>query len=555
VTSAARALVLASCSGIVGLASCARTTEFIGSAPPAAACIPSDPPPAPPVVAEPAWNCGDRCWHDPGLDPSVPALFAGAAPDPVAANRPTLRYPLAGSLHPINLPRGAVHFERARGEIQRIFRVRVTASDVAGTSYDFFVPCTPPMTSTPAPAEHCHFALPDSAWPAIAIAHRGGSAVITVAGRDQARQVVASSDPVTVTFSESAITGGVHYFSPIPNELRRYVFGARGGSEPLVTAGTAANRLDCAGCHSVSRDGATLAFAAEYSGRLTVARTTALDQPSIAPGEPPLSNAIAPAISRDGRYVLGRSGPDGSVAVRDTSGRLVSSLTRGEVGGRIHFPEWSPDGRSVVATRSMNEQREWSPLDGEIVVLPFSAGKLGPPTPLFRGPSDEMHLYPTWSPDGAWIAFVSAPTAGGEAFGNLQKRLRLVASTGAPPIHELTAATHELGKRATYPRFAPALQTGCKVLFLTFSSRMDYGLLRWRNSLQPNGGLSQLWMAAIDLRKLGTADPSSPPVWLPFQDVAKANVLATWSDRVPCANSAACGVGASCAADRYCAVD
>jgi hypothetical protein len=512
--------------------------------PPPPACVPSDPAPAPRPVAAPDWNCGDRCFQSPQVTGPAEPMFNGAPADPVAANVPALIYPLAGSLHPINLRDITFQWRRAPGADQRLFRLRmVPRAFAAERPWDFYVPCASPDVAPPPPAESCVFVLPDRAWRTIAVASRGAEVAVTIAGRDVVRQVVATSPAVTVAFSPAAVEGGLHYLVPDTRELRRHVFGGGAGSTSLVPPRSAANPFACAGCHAVSRDGATIAFAAEYEGQLGVTPTANPGSPLIVP-RAGVFDAIAPALSRDGVLVLGRAGPDGRVTVRRVAnGQVVAAATRDELGGRLHFPEWSPDGREIVATRSTNEMTHWSALDGELVVIPFADNRLGAPRPLVREPAGDMHLYPTWSPDGGWIAFASAPR-GGESFNNRMTRLRLVARTGGT-IHELAQATQAAGKGATYPKFAPGLQASCNLMFLTFASRLDYGYLR-RNSVLDGGGLPQLWLAAIDLRKLPAGDPSSAPVWLPFQDLARVQTLATWSDRVPCTSAATCGPSTSC---------
>ena len=510
--------------------------------PPPPACVPSDPPPAPRPVAAPDWNCGDRCFQSPQVTGPAEPMFTTAPADPVATNVPALIYPLAGSLHPINLRDITFQWRRAPGADQRLFRLRLTPRAFAGERpWDFYVPCAMPQVAPPPPLESCVFVLPDRAWRTIAVASRGAEVDVTVAGRDVVRQVVATSAPVRLAFSPAAVEGGLHYLVP-PGELRRHVFGGGAGWNPLVSPRSAANPFACAGCHSVSRDGALVAYAAEYEGHLGVARTATPGPPLTAPREG-ANDAVAPALSRDGALVLGRR-PDGLVTVRRTNGgQVLASAGITDLGGRLHFPEWSPDGREIVATRSTREMTHWSALDGEIVVIPFMNNALGRPQPLVREPAGDMHLYPTWSPDGAWIAFVSMPT-GAESFNSRQTRLRLVARTGGA-VHELAQATQAAGKGSTYPKFAPAMQAGCTLMFLTFASRIDYGYLR-PNSILAGGGLPQLWLAAIDLRKLPAADPSSAPIWLPFQDIREVQTLATWSDRVPCTSAATCGPATTC---------
>jgi hypothetical protein len=62
----------------------------------------------------------------------------------------------------------------------------------------------------------------------------------------------------------------------------------------------------------------------------------------------------------------------------------------------------------------------------------------------------------------------------------------------------------------------------------------------------PAAGFPQLWLAAIDLRLLDSGDPSSAPLWLPFQELTQRNHLGFWSERVPCTDASTCGVEDVC---------
>jgi hypothetical protein len=115
-------------------------------------------------------------------------------------------------------------------------------------------------------------------------------------------------------------------------------------------------------------------------------------------------------------------------------------------------------------------------------------------------------------------------------------------------VYELAQATQGLGKTSTYPKFAPVMQDQCSVLYLTFNSKMDYGLLL-KNSLPGAAPQPQLWMTAIDLRALGGGDPSRPPVWLPFQQTQQSNLLGAWTARIVCGTQADCGPAATATCD------
>jgi hypothetical protein len=327
----------------------------------------------------------------------------------------------------------------------------------------------------------------------------------------------------------------------------RGMFGA--GEQRFISPGTSCNRFACGSCHAVSRDGRFIAFAAEQPGYLTAARTEDPGHPVVTPPEPPQPNAATMSLTRDGRLLLisyGSGGNDGQVVVRETAtGREVARLDPSVLGTperKLYFPDWSPDGSELVATLATQSDRPWSVKDGSLVVIPYNGGAFGRARTVVPRDAALFHFYPSWSPDGAWIAFVSAPLPG-PSYNNPQSRLRLVSRDGGP-VHDLGNATQQLGKAASAPRFLPFSQAGCQMYFIAFHTRIDYGF--WlKNSVDATGGWPQLWLAAIDLRKL-PGDPSSAPVWLPFQDPRRTNVLPVWVERLICAPASPCPDGSSC---------
>ena len=508
-------------------------------------------PPAPPLpmVSPPTWNCDGRarCVRDPLLDATLFAALSAAPPDPDITQRPAIVYPLEGSIHPMNLPRITLQWNRASTN-QTAFHIRLQRPGDAGSTIDLYVPHIVP-SGTPAPVqpEDAIYELPESLWRFVALENAGRELAITVTAYNAQSNTVATSLTRTIRFSPSPVEGALYYLSlEVTRGIQRYLFGASEAKVILPPRSGA----DCVGCHAPSRDGATLASSVEYDGSLMVAPTADLTVPTIAPRPgPDIGNGIAPAVSPDGRYVVSRHAADDSLRVYDArNGMQVSMATTTETGGRVDFPEWSPDGSALVATLAKGPQ----PADprsasaGQVAILPFANGRVGSPR-VVASEADQVHAHPSWSPDGQWIVFVSVP-GGEETWHNPMSRLRLVHRDGGT-VHTLGQATQMMvGRTSTYPKFAPARQQDCNLLFITFHSRLPYGLIR-RNPIVANPS-PQLWMAAIDLTKLPAArqgpevDPSSAPVWVPVQDVGDQNILGAWSDQLPC--TADCGPRGRC---------
>jgi WD40 repeat protein len=515
-------------------------------------------PPPLPLVSTPTWTCDGRarCLRDPLLDAAVFAAVSAATEDPDITQRPAIVYPLAGSVHPMNLPRITVQWNRATTN-QTAFRIRLQLPGDDTSAIDLYVPHVVPF-STPAPVqpEDAIYELPETLWRYVAWENAGRELAITVSAYNSLSNRIATSSPRTIRFSPAPLEGGLYYLSlEVTRGIKRYLFGAREAS--VIVPPTP--EVDCAGCHSLSRDGAIMAFSAKYAGSLTVAPTANLMAPTLAPRPPPDErNGIAPAVSPNGQYVVSRDGGDDSFRVYDArSGVQLSMATTADTDGRVDFPEWSPNGRELVSTlaRGTQPMDPQSANDGRVAILPIAGGRVGRPV-VIAAEADQVHAHPSWSPDGQWIVFVSVPR-GQETRRNPMTRLRLVNRAGGT-IHTLGQATQMMvGRASTYPKFAPAPQQDCSLLFITFHSRINYGVVR-RNDLVPTGGSAQLWMAAIDLGRLpafgqgSEVDPSSAPVWLPIQDVRDQNVLAAWSDQIPC--GADCGPGGRCDQGRCVAI-
>jgi hypothetical protein len=538
-------------------AACGPVGQRVGSLDTPPPSAPVTPPPQIPTIA-PEWNCTTTtgaagCFRDPAVTvPSPDTIFAGPG-DQIAANRPILVYPLAGSTHPINLSDITFQWRRAAGGGQRLFRIRITHPTAAGDRvYDFFVPCDHVPPAQAPVAEECVYQMPPGAWLAIAGESRGDAVTIEVSGADETRAyAVATSTPATVSFSPSDVAGGFYYWSTSLLGTYRLLFGAQKAT-PFIKPGSPANPSGCAGCHVVSRNGAVIAFTAGENADSGFLRATSTADPTRPLfGVSGMHDSSTIAVSPDGARLL--VSYSDVLVLRDTAtGAVLGQVDPAFLAPdrKAYHPEWSPDGQQIAVTLSAQPVKDWSVRTGSIAVLPYNGGSFGPAQVVAPQDASDFNFYPTWSPDGQWIAFASAPRGNGtdSSYDRADARLRLVASTGGA-IHELGNATFQPGHTSTWPKFAPHMQANGSVMFITFNSKIDYGFFLKRDT---TGGAPQLWLSAIDLRKLAAGgDPSSAPVWLPFQEVTQRNHLGFWTTQVGCrleadGSSSGCGEREAC---------
>ncbi len=486
-------------------------------------------PPTGRTIPEFPENCGAAKHCDPGVPTDAPDLFSGEAS---SAGAPKVLYPLANSLHPINFAQLTLQW--TRDPAHTLFRVSIAGAD---QTWELYVPC---QLSEQVPVDtECWFTLNEDAWQRIAWESRGGSVTLTLSGTDGAGGEVASSEPLQLSFSEADLRGAVYYWATnLQGILRALADSPK--AVPFIPPRTARNGEACAGCHSVSRDGRIIAFSAggqAFSAELQVAPTQDPGAPVVEPEDEHDSSMIA--LNPDGSRLV--TAVDFELRLHDAeSGALLETLTAADFGGKTpFFPEWSPDGKEIAVTLSVPTTTDWAVSSGDIAVIPYNDGAFGDAEIIVEGTAEEFHFYPSWSPDGKWLVFASAPI--GEespdvprtSYNQAQSSLHLVSRSGGT-VYDLDAATQEVGATSTWPKFTPFAQRDGQLLFFTFNSKIDYGHLLKNSARDGNQRTPQLWLAAIDLDRLDSGDPSLAPVWLPQQEVGQNNHLAFWTKAILC---------------------
>lgn len=291
----------------------------------------------------------------------------------------------------------------------------------------------------------------------------------------------------------------------------------------------------CIACHSVSKDGSTIAGAYDggWSPWVTFDAKTG--------NEIHYSGTASgfQAISPDGALVVaGQSG--GPMGLRDAkTGASYEPSGIGDVDGRV-MPTFSNDGKSLAY--SVRKDGNWLDFtQSDLALSPFDpvTKKFGA-SKLLRASGGRALIYPSFSPDDAWIAYQDGPLARTRG---TRANLHLIKADGTGDVVLAQAVDGGVAAEdkdlAYEPTFNPVITGG--YFWLVFVSERQYGN-RLNKTLsappatceKPSWAATpcrhkQLWVTAIDASPKPGADPSHPAFWLPGQDLADQNMRGYWA--------------------------
>ncbi|MEN9799630.1 MAG: hypothetical protein RL653_3327 [Pseudomonadota bacterium] len=463
----------------------------------------------------------------PGADPSAPTKFSGSV-DPSAA--PTVVYPPDGVMLPPNTNSIEFHFVPSSG--QTLFKFTFVAPT---TTLEVYTGCT-------AVGGGCVFTPDATFWSSLAAYARGTVPVKwTVSGVDGASPgSVGVSGQQGLSFTEQDLLGGLYYWNSAGSVVR-FDYGFPNSPRQTYATSATVGASTCVGCHVLSRQGNLIAVGkdipapAQYSVLSVPTRQVASSSAG-----PLVGAANFFSFSPDEKHLLQSNGS--KIEWRD----LISGMVR-PVTGLGTMPDWSPSGASMVYVKppSALPFGFGSPgvQSGALQVMDFNGTGFNPPRVLVAS-QGQNNYYPTYSPDGEWIAFNRSPS-------NTESMTNATAADGGVPDGELWAIDAQGGTpvklaQATapgpcsWPKWAPVKHDYAfgQVMWLTFSSPRAYGLrlADWQRT--------QLWMVAFDPARMAQGqDPSFPAFWLPFQDMGSGNHIGQWTTEVP--RAACTGTGQS----------
>ncbi len=379
--------------------------------------------------------------------------------------------------------------------------------------------------------------LGEALWDAVA--HEFGSPIsmtLQGLGSSDAGPVVNTAPHRVLYTADADLEGAVYYWQIRTGDIMEITPDTL-EARPLFPDN--AETGNCRGCHAITRDGGRIGFM--YNGgdnpRAGLAWVTAPDPPVIANGSEfqwdwlsfgPAGLRAAAVFNGDMWLADTTPGLPGGTA------RLADIPQPNRDGQRATHPAWSPDGSMLAYINREPGGVDWSFGWGGLLTLPWDPDTetFGEPISLVPpGAGDQDTIsYPSWSPDGRWIAYSVGPT-----------------NRGDPPatihiVHPLTGDTTRLERGApggddVLPSFSPFRQGG--YYWLLFYSRRPYGHVSTNK---------QLWVMAIDIDHVSGIDPSAPAFWLPGQNPAETNITGYWAPE-GCALE-----GNECKEDRDCCV-
>lgn len=498
---------------------------------------------------------------DPRVPPSVRDRFATLPEVDDPFHAATILYPLAGARMPNNVAPPDVQWEPLGGRGDG-YRVTFTTphATVRGFAYDS------------GPTFRSSWAIDRAAWRLVADSARGEEVSVAVdrlaAGGDE----IVTGAPVTFALSEDGLFGTLYYWQvrtdPQASDVlrldaatgaRQSVFGSSGGG--------------CVGCHALSQDGRSLA--ATLDSRAEAWVTAVVDTASASAPPPDLLAPLSPAyhflaFSPDGSRILASRAEGG-----ESSGATRIALLDGATGeelpatglpaGDAGYPAWSPDGEWVAWMEGGGDGPRGTTSATRIAIARFAPGDDGGGDDalvdvrvLHDGRALEGELEggvtdarPTWSPDGALVAFAHGTrsvSARDVALPAPLSALYLVPRDGTAAPIRLERGMGEAGPvDAFWPYFSPFAteeRDGTRLFWLAFYSRQDYGNARAGTR---GTGRRQLWVTAIDPARAARGDdPSSAPYWIGGQDAHADNVAALWAPTGCRGRGESCGASSEC---------
>lgn len=470
---------------------------------------------------------------DPALPSNTPDKFTNAG---VLALAPNIVYPKPDIVVPRNLGTFDVHWTDEHGNNVFELSLRTPLTDVR-----IYVPGGNGEVPVGTMPTYAAFKTPE--WKtALGL---GNELSYQIRGINTAvAGVVGAAAPITVQLSNEDMNGGLYYWASaaagnnVTGIFRHDMANpAEEQAEQVITTAQTGGR--CVACHVLSRDGKQMAIT--YQDTPTPPGPAAMID---------LTAATPAPTSKSQRWTYGTFTPDGSQFLSIDNGVLVArnaadqtvlaTMTTTPANAWVTQPDLSPIAKAngdidLVYVRPALSGTDFRFKQGQIYTRTYNptTRAFGAETPLL---SDGLNnYYPSYSPDGAWIAFNKCD-ASDASYDCINATPWVMKANGTNAI-KLALAHESNGYTNSSVHWAPfgqTLGTGRAPMFwLTMSSKRDYGVRLKNTGVAQQLRRAQLWMTPFfPERALANMDPSLPMFRLPVQGLDTSNQTAQWTQKI-----------------------
>jgi hypothetical protein len=327
------------------------------------------------------------------------------------------------------------------------------------------------------------------------------------------------------------VQGAVYYWTTQPTQgIYRYDMGlpnvAPSSYFPLDPATMQPQQpTGCLGCHGLSKDGTRMALTLDSGdGRGTILNVA--DRSVLVPFDTNAQFWNFASFTPDANKLV--TVYQGQMVLRDSNGGAVIGTLANSPGVAATHPELSPDGLRLANVETAGLIWDFQVDTGSIVTRTFDTGSntFGPIEMLVPEQPGASNFYPSWSPDGQWIAFTRTTS---NSYNDATASAWVVKADGSMPPIQLQLANKGANLTNSWSRWTPfAASTGDDnepVFYLTFSTTRAFGV-------RPTGG-TQIWMTPFYPNRAAQGqDPSGPAVHMPFQLLTSANHIAQWTQQL-----------------------
>lgn len=456
-----------------------------------------------------------RIVDDPEMvgDPIKDAFDDAVNPDPSLA----WAYPYDGTVFPRGL--GSPELQWNGGGPTDVYRLRIDAPSFSFETW----------RTLPPPSRYVLPTLPKVVWDKLTGSVAPGDVTVSLQRYDGVQAYLPATQQWHL--ADADLVGVIYYWEVNQGNVVRLRPGVDASPEVFIQKPPG---VTCVACHSVSADGSRL-VASFHGGYSPWGTFNAADGASLFASD---SASGFQAISPDGSHVVWGQSNDFAA---NTNGYLALSTFDSVTElaqlftptGSPAFPAWSPDGEKIAY--SVRTDGNWLDFTQSTMwvsdVDTVTPGFAAPVQIAAATPDRPAVVFPSWSPDSAWLAHGRATQARTRG---AQGELWLSAADGSTEMmlgRACGVGTLSPGQSsACYePTFMPEERGG--YFWLVFVSERVYGNTLVDEVVETRR--KQLWVTAIDADPTDGVDPSHPAFRLPGQELNNQNMRGAWALEPP----------------------